>query len=48
MQTGNTSANYKLQMDSGPAFQFSKRRFDFVRKTTIEKLKKYIPKTRTQ
>ena len=27
---------------------FSKQRSDCVRKTTIEKLKKYIPKTRTQ
>ena len=32
------------------AMVFSKQRFDFVRKTTIEKLKIYtrIPKTRTQ
>ena len=30
------------------AMVFSKQRSDCVRKTTIEKLKKYIPKTRTQ
>ena len=30
------------------AMVFSKQRFDFVRKTTKEKLKKNIPKTRTQ
>ena len=30
------------------AIVFSKRRFDFVRETTMEKLKIYIPKTRTQ
>ena len=30
------------------AIVFSKRRFGFVRETTMEKLKIYIPKTRTQ
>ena len=30
------------------AMVFNKQRSDCVRKTTIEKLKKYIPKTRTQ
>ena len=30
------------------AMVFSKQRSDCVRKTTIEKLKKYIPKTLTQ